>query len=233
MSIEFIGDHRRTASIHGRRPVEDDPPFEEGFAYWLAEAYGKTSLQDVYARFSYGDGKLDSLMRKLVWKTSARRCGPGLQVGSQAGFRHIETFEIGANVFIGAGAYIQGRYDGTCVIGDHVWIGPQAYFDARDLVLGDFVGWGPGAKVLGSQHTGYPIGEPVIATDLEIKPVRVGAGADIGTNATILPGVSIGEGAIVGAGAVVTSDIPAYAVAAGVPARVLRDRRDSRGKPEE
>jgi len=89
------------------------------------------------------------------------------------------------------------------------------------------VGWGPGAKVLGSQHTGLPVSEPVITTDLEIKPVRIGAGADIGTNATILPGVSIGEGAIVGAGAVVTNDIPAYAVAAGVPARVLRYRKDA------
>ena len=46
---------------------------------------------------------------------------------------------------------IQGRYDGKCKIGNHVWIGPHAYFDARDLVLEDYVGWGPGAKVLGSQ----------------------------------------------------------------------------------
>lgn len=72
-----------------------------------------------------------------------------------------------------------------------------------------------------------PVSEPVITTDLEIKPVRIGAGADIGTNATILPGVSIGEGAIIGAGAVVTTNIPAYAVAAGVPARVLRYRKDA------
>ena len=42
------------------------------------------------------------------------------------------------------------------IIGDHVWIGPQAYLDARDLVLEDYVGWGPGAKVLGSAHTGDP-----------------------------------------------------------------------------
>src|SRR5690606_38443917 len=121
---------------------------------------------------------------------------------------------------------IQGRFDGTCVIGNHVWIGPHAYLDARNLVLGDHVGWGPGAKVLGSQHTGLPVSDPVITTDLEIKPVRVGAGADIGTNATILPGVTIGEGAIIGAGAVVTTDIPAYAIAVGVPARVVRSRKN-------
>jgi acetyltransferase-like isoleucine patch superfamily enzyme len=49
--------------------------------------------------------------------------------------------------------------------------------------------------------------------------------ASIGSNATILAGVTIGEGALVGAGAVVTHDVPDYAIAAGVPARVIGDRR--------
>ncbi|RYE85193.1 MAG: acyltransferase, partial [Hyphomicrobiales bacterium] len=170
-----------------------------------------------------------AVSRSAGEKKGSRNIYPPERTGTSAAAarpRHMETFEIGANVFIGTGAYIQGRFDGTCIIGNHVWIGPHAYFDARNLILGDHVGWGPGAKVLGSQHTGLPVSEPVIATDLEIKPVRIGAGADIGTNATILPGVSIGEGAIIGAGAVVTTDIPAYVIAAGVPARVIRGRKD-------
>ena len=103
--------------------------------------------------------------------------------------------------------------------------GPQSYFDARDLVIGEHVGWGPGAKVLGSEHTGIPADVPIIATDLEIRPVRIGAWADIGVNAVILPGVTVGKGAIVGAGAVVTQDVEPFSVVAGVPARLLR-RRD-------
>ncbi|KKC38852.1 hexapeptide transferase [Devosia epidermidihirudinis] len=226
MSIENIQASRSIPSVHGRREIEADAPFEDGLAEWFRDHYGAVALHDAYARFSFGDGKLDALMRKAIWKSAARKCGPGLMVGSQAGFKHLETFEIGANVFIGTGAYLQGRFDGTCIIGNHVWIGPHAYFDARDVILGDHVGWGPGAKVLGSEHTGTPISEPIISTDLEIKPVRIGAGADIGTNATILPGVTIGEGAIIGAGAVVTTDIPPYVIAAGVPARVLRARKE-------
>jgi len=140
--------------------------------------------------------------------------------------KHPETMDLGDCVFIGAQAMIQGRFAGTCKIGNHVWIGPQAYFDGRDLILEDYVGWGPAAKVLGSEHTGVPLSEPMIRTDLVVKPVRVGFAADIGMNASILPGVTIGAHAIVGAGAVVTRDVPDYAIVAGVPARVIRDRRD-------
>jgi acetyltransferase-like isoleucine patch superfamily enzyme len=45
-------------------------------------------------------------------------------------------------------------------------------------------------------------------------------------NSCIMPGTHLGQHCIVGAGAVVTRDVPEYAIAAGVPARVLRDRRD-------
>jgi acetyltransferase-like isoleucine patch superfamily enzyme len=138
----------------------------------------------------------------------------------------LETFQIGNNVFIGESVYLQGRLDGVAKIGDGCWIGPQAYLDARNLELGKHVGWGPGAKVLGSEHTAIPIDEPVISTTLRCKPVVVEDWADIGTNAVILPGVRIGKGAIVGAGAVVNKDIPQFTVAAGVPAKVIRNRED-------
>ena len=193
----------------------------------LAATYDQQALVGLYGRFQAGDGMIDALMRRAIWAAGSRRCGVGLQIGSNAGFKHLETFQIGSGVFIGAQAYVQGRFDGTCIIGDHVWIGPQAFLDARDLVIGDFVGWGPGAKILGSAHTAQPVTVPVISTDLAIRPVRIGDGADIGVNATILPGVTIGEGAVVGAGAVVTEDVPAYSVVAGVPARFLRWRQDT------
>ena len=129
-------------------------------------------------------------------------------------------------MFIGEHAFIQGRFDGRCLIGDHTWIGPQSYFDARDLVIEEYVGWGPGAKVLGSRHTGVPLDVPVIQTDLEIEPVRICAWADIGVNAVVLPGVTIGRGAIVGAGSVVTTDVEPFSIVAGVPARLVRRRNE-------
>jgi acetyltransferase-like isoleucine patch superfamily enzyme len=216
--------HPLVKAVHGLRQTSPDPEFQIELAEHLRGKYDRAGLLELYARFALGEGDFDTLMRRAIWRALARRVGHGLSVGSGVGFKHMETFEVGDGVFIGAQTYIQGRINGSCVIGDHVWIGPQCYFDARDLIVGEYVGWGPGSKVLGSTHVGTPIEIPIIQTDLEIKQVKVEAWADIGVNAVILPGVTVGKGSIVGAGAVVTEDVPPFAVVAGVPARFLRWR---------
>ena len=54
------------------------------------------------------------------------------------------------------------------------------------------------------------------------EDVYIGKGCQLGLNVTIMPGVHIGEGTIIGTGAVVTKDIPAWSVAVGFPAKVIR-----------
>ena len=215
---------RTVLAVHGARRIEPDPGFEIGLSDFLRKNQSVDSQLNSLKAYAQGDDALSRLIRRSLWRAMARRFGNGITIESGVGFKHLETFEIGDGVFIGAQSFIQGRYDGRCAIGNHVWIGPQAYFDARNLILEDYVGWGPGAKVLGSAHTGIPIDVPIIRTDLEIKPVRVEAWADIGTGAVLLPGVTVGKGSIVGAGAVVTKDVPPFAIVAGVPARFLRWR---------
>ena len=214
---------RVVRAVHGVREVVPDPPDERREAADL-RAEGQPALLERYGEIAYLDSAEGARRRRVLLRALCRSFGNGVSVGLGVIVQHPETFEIGDAVFIGSQAILQGRHDGRCVIGAHSWLGPQSYFDCRDLELGEYVGWGPGAKVLGSEHTGEPADVPIIQTDLVIRPVRVGRGADIGTNAVLLPGVTVGEGAIVGAGAVVTADVAPYAVVAGVPARMLRSR---------
>lgn len=62
---------------------------------------------------------------------------------------------------------------------------------------------------------------------MSVEPVVIGDDVWIGTRVIILPGVKIGNGVIIAAGAVVTKDIPDYAVAGGVPAKVIKYRNNS------
>ena len=71
-----------------------------------------------------------------------------------------------------------------------------------------------------------PDGSPQTEADWQVVMTVVKRGASIGSNATIVAGITIGEFALIAAGAVVTKDIPPYAIAVGVPARVTGDSRD-------
>src|SRR4051794_18624896 len=180
MSVNVDLEITRVAAVHARKIAVGDAAFEAALSDHLRAHYHPATLVEQYGRFAQQEGELDALMRRAIWRAVARRFGAGVQIGTGAGFKHLETFEIGDGVFIGAQSYIQGRFDGTTKIGNRVWIGPQAYFDARHLVIEDDVGWGPGARVLGSTHTGLPLAVPVIQSDLEIRPVRIESGADVG-----------------------------------------------------
>src|SRR6202140_3893039 len=221
---------REVAATFGRRETRQDPAWERDFAAWLKSARSREELLEMFGQFRSGESVFDSMMRRVTMRALCKSVGDDLQIAPSVVLKHPETMEFGHSVFIGAQTMIQGRFDGTCRIGNHVWIGPQAYFDARDIILEDYVGWGPGAKVLGSAHTGEPISMPIITTKLVIKPVRVGFGADIGMNASILPGVQIGAHSIVGTGSVVTRDVPDYAIVAGAPSRVLRFRTEEESR---
>ena len=100
---------------------------------------------------------------------------------------------VGDNVTVKNGVQL---WDGVR-IEDNVFIGPNATF-TNDLF--------PRSKI-------YP--EQFLRTIIK-------AGASIGANATILPGVTVGENAMVGAGSVVTKNVPARTVVVGNPARVVR-----------
>ena len=137
--------NRIVKAVHGLKVASADPEFESGLSDFLRTTYERKNLIELYGQFT-GDednNSFHALMRRAIWRAVARKFGNGVSIASNVGFKHLETFEIGSGVTIGSQSFIQGRFDGTCIIGDHVWIGPQSYFDARDLVIEEYVGWGP------------------------------------------------------------------------------------------
>jgi acetyltransferase-like isoleucine patch superfamily enzyme len=215
---------KKIKAFFGLKEIKSDALFELEFAQYLIRALTIEARLSVYERFKCGDTEFDSIMRRILLKSLLKKAGDDITVSSYVSFSHPETIQLGSGIFLGKYVFLQGRHDGYCKIGDKVWIGPYAYFDARALIIEENAGIGPGVKILGSEHTGKPGNLPIIRTDLVIKPVKICRNSDIGINAVILPGVTIGEGSIVGAGAVVTKDVKPYSVVAGVPAKFLKKR---------
>lgn len=213
-------------AIHATRAIVPDGRFEVELAAHLREEAADEEIEAFLERFAHARGELAERMRRAVLRARLRSLGDGARVGLGVEVRHPETISLGAGAYLGDHCTIQGRHGGGCRIGDRVWIGAQAFIDGRDLVIGDVVGIGTGTKILGSLHSCEPFDVPVIATEQVELPVRIEDGASISTGAIVMPGVTVGRGAIVGAGAVVTRDVPAFAVVAGIPARVLRIRNE-------
>ena len=120
-------------------------------------------------------------------------------------------------------------------VGSDVYIGPYCVLIASDskIRLGDKVMLGPCVKIIGGNHRTDILGKYMKDICVEDKTpdydigVHIQSDVWIGANATILDGVTVERGAIIAAGAVVTSNVPAYAIVAGVPAKVLRYRWDA------
>lgn len=122
------------------------------------------------------------------------------------------------------------------IIGNNVDIGHQVQIVAnKEVVIEDGVKMA--SRIYISDTDAHPhdaesrvAGAPPPAE--EIRPVRICRRAWIGHNCFILKGVTVGEGAIVGAGSVVVKDVPPYTVAAGNPARLVKDLRAPRPASE-
>jgi acetyltransferase-like isoleucine patch superfamily enzyme len=115
-------------------------------------------------------------------------------------------------------------------IGDDVWISVHCYLDYVEI--GDAVLIGPHAVLLagGRHHRFDRLDVPIKEQGNPVKePLRIGRGAWIGANATVM--AEVGHDAIVGAGAVVTKPVPAFGVVAGNPARLLRLRGETDREP--
>lgn len=111
------------------------------------------------------------------------------------------------------------------IVGEGVIVARDVTLDARGgLRLEDEALIGFESVLLTHTHRSDQVGVAIQRQDMFSAPVKIGARAWLGMRVLVLPGVEIGNDAIIASGAVVTKSIPPLAIAAGVPARVLRSR---------
>lgn len=112
------------------------------------------------------------------------------------------------------------------IIGDNVGIAQNCFIQVRGKVtIGNNVIFGPGVSVYSENHNYSNLEVPISQQGENRKGVIIGDGVWLGAGSTILDGVNIGSNSIVAAGSVVTKDVPPFTIAGGVPAKILKYRK--------
>jgi maltose O-acetyltransferase len=133
------------------------------------------------------------------------------------GIYRLMGVRIGANTAFAGDSYINLGPVAKLTVGRDCFFNRQCYFDlSADIVVEDGVYVGTHCAFVTANHE---VGPPSRrAGKVSAKPIRIGAGAWIGTRVTILPGVTVGRGAVVASGALVRESVPDNVLVAGVPA---------------
>ncbi|MHC4514978.1 MAG: acyltransferase [Planctomycetota bacterium] len=151
---------------------------------------------------------------------------PGVRVFSPHRLVVAEGVHLDHGAYLHCGDAAWCRDMGGIRIGAGSYVGPHCtLFGMGSIEIGNGVLISPGCVITSLQHphgdTSVPIGEqPRI-----LEKVVIEDDVYLGSNVVVTPGVHIGRGAVVGAGAVVTRDIEPFAIALGVPARVVDSRK--------
>lgn len=137
-----------------------------------------------------------------------------LRRGANVSFAPNVSFRNGERIIIGAGTHI-GEYA-------TIWAGNET----GSITFGEKALLAPRVTITASNY-GIVRGTPPMDQPKSEQDVVIGSGTWLGADVVVLAGVTIGDGAIIAAGAVVTKDVPANAIAGGVPAKVIGWRPDA------
>lgn len=138
--------------------------------------------------------------------------------------------ELGDNVYVGHNARIEGvsRYNGkiyhpVITFCDGVSVQQNLHLTcANRIIIGKNTAIAANVTITDIHHPYIDINTPIEKQDIEVSEVEIGEDCKIYNGAVILSGVHIGKHVTIGANSVVTKDIPDYCVAAGIPAKIIK-----------
>jgi acetyltransferase-like isoleucine patch superfamily enzyme len=193
-------------------------------------------------------GALGLVLRKMLYPALLGSCGRNVVFGQNVVLRHPHKIFIGSDVVIDDNCLIdaKGESNRGVRIGDGVFIGRNTILSCKngDIELADGANIGFNCEVfsasrvtigrsvliaaycyvIGGDHDFSDPSKAVLDQTRTSAGVTIGDGVWMGAGAKILDGVAIGNGAVIGAGAVVRENVPASAIAVGIPARVVSTR---------
>ena len=200
---------------------------------------------------SWVPGAVGLVLRKLLYPLLLGSVGRGVVFGHGVVLRHPHKIrladgvtvddlvvldakgtsnrgiDVGRGVFLGRGTILSCK-DGDIAIGDHGNFGFHCeVFSGSSVTVGRHGLFAAQAYLVGGGHEFEGEGLAVIDQPRSSRGISLGDNVWLGAGAKVLDGVRIGSDVVVGANAVVTTDLPDGAIAAGVPARVLRHRAGS------
>ncbi|HXR31138.1 MAG TPA: acyltransferase [Solirubrobacterales bacterium] len=183
---------------------------------------GNRMLTPKYARL------LGRYLRRRLFTAAGRRWrtdgpvffGRGLELQVARGAR----IELGRFVWLGDGTKVR-CHEGRVEIGAKTVIGQECTISAYKRVrIGQQCVIADRAMFIDFDHGVVEVERPIRVQGIYTRDVEVGSNVWIGYGACILRGVRVGDNSIVGTNSVVTKDVPANAVVAGIPARIIRMR---------
>ena len=162
----------------------------------LTEAEGKSKIRDEQLLFEFNHAKpFTKEFYRILDELFYHQIGEGSTVSTQLTVVAPQNVRIGKSVYVMNGVLLMAS--GGIIIEDYALVAAHA-------------------KIISNDH------DPYYRPALTCKPVIIKEGAWIGAGAAIMKGVTVGKYAIIGSNSVVTKDIPDYAVAVGVPAKVIK-----------
>lgn len=178
-------------------------------------------------------GRFGRLLRRIHYRAVLAASGPVLSIGEHVEIGCPARITLGNEIYLVPGAVLRACGEGSLRMGSRITINGNARVvaDFGTIEIGSGIMIGPNVVIRASNHGTVRPDIPIWEQGQTGGRIVVGDDVWIGANAVIVAGVTVGSHVVVAAGAVVTRDVPDYAVVAGVPAKVIADRRERSASP--
>ena len=198
-------------------------------------------------------GAFGLLLRSKLYPLLLGRTGRNVTFGVNVALRHPQKIRIGDNVVIDDGCCLdaKGTDNKGITVGDGVFVGRNTILSCKngDIIIDARANIGFNVEIfsasrvhlgkntlvaaytylVGGDHLYDQLDRPVLDQGRTARGIEVGDNVWLGAHVVVSDGSKVGRDAIIGAGAVVVGEVPPFHIAAGVPAKTIRDRRAGPG----